>query len=362
MHDIIIVGAGVAGCYAASLLPDGLDIILLEKHKKVLPKDSGLVSKRFDSFIRDKRLIKNEVSKIECVSPSGKKFSLTEDSPFLYVLRRQKFAEHLRKLAKKRSTIKFEAASEVIHRKDCVSVRTDGGEYDAKMVIGCDGAKSIVRKSMGIRPPDLAAGVMVKSKKKSSDDIRVFFNKYYSPDFFSWSIPQNKEYGLISAIRPAEYLRFFAKKEGLPGGKIYAHMIPMGFTKSFGNRALLVGDSCGQNKPLTGGGIIYSLISASIAARTVRDAFEKETFSSFFLSKYESEWKQELGAEISRQVAVRKIYRKLTNKDIDKLFDDFGGGIGKLRGFDYDKFSMHLGGLPKWKLLKFAISKGYFAF
>ena len=47
MYDIIFVGGGVAGCYTASLLPKNLAIMVLEKHKKVRPKDSGIVSGHF---------------------------------------------------------------------------------------------------------------------------------------------------------------------------------------------------------------------------------------------------------------------------------------------------------------------------
>jgi flavin-dependent dehydrogenase len=362
MHDVVIVGAGVAGCQLASILPKDLDIILLEKHKKVLPKDSGIVSKNFEKYVRGKGIIRTKVSEIECVSPSGKKFSLQEDMPFLDVLNREKFSFFMRKRAQKSATLRYEAAAEVISRSGCITVRTDSNEYDAKLVIGCDGAKSVVRSSLGIRQPNLAAGIMVKSKERMHGKIQVFFNKHYSPDFFSWIIPQSQEFGLVTCYRPAEYLKFFAQKRGLAGGKMYAHMIPMETTKSFANRALLVGDSCGQNKPLTCGGINYSLLCARIACSTINEALQSETYSAAFLSKYERAWKGELMHEIKKQMIVRKLYRKFSNSDIDKIFDEFGPKISDMRGFDYDMFSSHLGTLSKMKLLRIAISKGFFVF
>ncbi len=362
MHDVIFVGSGVAGCYTASLLPKGLDILLLEKDKKVRLKDSGIVSRQFGAFINEQKLIKSHVAEIECVSPSGKKFTLNSSQPFAYILKRKRFTSYLRKTAGEKAEFRFENAVDVIQRKDCVTVRTNSGEYDTKIVVGCDGANSMVRKSMGINPPTLSLGMMVKTKSALSDKIQAFFNKHYSPDYFAWIIPQNKEYGLITAIRPREYLQHFVKKQGLPDGKLYAYLVPMGTTKSYGNRSLLIGDACGQNKPLTGGGIMFSLTASKIAAGIIADALETKTFNATFLSHYEKTWKAQLGREIGRQRLVRKIYRNLSNSEIDQIFEDFGGHIESLPVFDYDRFSLSWRSLPRTKLLKFAVSKFRYVF
>jgi len=357
MHDVIFVGGGVAGCYTASLLPKDLDIMVLEKHKKVRPKDSGIVSGTFSSFFDEKGLVAAKASEIECLSPSGKKFSLRGHDSFISILRREAFTRRLRRDAKKKADLRFEIAEEVVFRKNSVLVVTNRGEHEAKMVVGCDGARSLVRSSMGIEQPRLAAGLMVKTNKNLGEKISVFFNKHYSPDYFSWIIPQSKEYGLITENRPKEYLDYFAAKQGLPAGKLYAYMLPMGTTRSFSNRALLIGDACGQNKPLTGGGIIFSLRASRVAAGMIKDACEAEIFHSMFLGHYERLWKAELFSEIHNQLLARKIYRRLANDEIDKLFEDFGPCLSSLDNFDYDMFSNVWTELPKIKLLKFVLSK-----
>ena len=55
MHDVVIVGGGVAGCYLASKLPKDLDVLIIERNKKikvslnavnffvVLPSDTSLL-------------------------------------------------------------------------------------------------------------------------------------------------------------------------------------------------------------------------------------------------------------------------------------------------------------------------------
>ncbi|MBI3190910.1 NAD(P)/FAD-dependent oxidoreductase [archaeon] len=359
MYDIIIVGGGVAGCHLASLIGKKHDVLILEKNDKPVQKDSGIVSKRFfDIFPNDaKRLVKCEINRMECVSPSGITFDVKSEDPFAYILEREMFSKFLIKTAAKRSEIVYEGAEAVNISPTHTSVKTAGGVYKAKMVIGCDGALSIVRKAMNIENPKMAVGLMIKTQQKMEGDINVFFNKYFSPDFFSWIIPQNYEYGLMTCIRPKEYLDYFVKNMYLPRGKMHAYMIPYSFVKSYSTRSLLVGDACGQNKPLTGGGIIFSMLAAQHAGTIINDALEYERYDNSFLRYYEQYWKKELAAEIKKQLFFRKIYRNLSNKEVDKLFTEFGPYISRLTEFDYDKLSNIWTHIPKVKIIRHFLPK-----
>ncbi len=350
MYDAIVVGGGVAGSYIASRING--DVLLIEKNKKILPKDSGIVSTRFDTiFPKEKRLIKFDIERMDCISPSGLTFALKSENPFAHILRRRRFSRFLLNNAKKNATLIKEMVQHVEFFKDHVTVKTNEGSHDARMVIGCDGSNSAVRRSMGIENPRLALGIMVKTPRKMEGEINVFFNKYFSPDFFSWIIPMNREYGMMTAIRPKEYFDYFKKNLFLPAGQMYAYMIPYTYTKSYSERAILVGDACGQNKPLTGGGIMFSLIASQFAVQIANDAIEENRFDSAFLSYYERYWKKELAWEIEKQFMIRSIYRKLANKEIDDLFRSIGPHIEALGNFDYDKFSLSWSKLPKRKLI-----------
>jgi flavin-dependent dehydrogenase len=351
IYDAIVVGGGVAGSYIASQLRG--EVLLIEKNRKIVPKDSGIVSKRFLKLIPDGRqLIKFNIKKIECTSPSGLTFCLKSEEPFAYILKRRSFSQFLLSKAKKNADIAREMVQSVHFFNDHVAVKTNEGSYNTKMVIGCDGSNSVVRKSMGIESPRLALGIMVKTPRRMEGEINVFFNKYFSSDFFSWIIPMNREYGTITAIRPRAYFDYFKKNMYLPPGVMYANMIPYTYTKSYSERAILVGDACGQNKPLTGGGIIFSLLAAQHAIQIANDAIEENRFDGNFLGYYESYWKKELAWEIEKQFLLRSIYRKMTNKEIDELFERIGPHIEALRDFDYDKFSMAWSRLPKLKLIE----------
>lgn len=350
MYDAIVVGGGVAGSYIASRLNG--NVLLIEKSKHVTEKDSGIVSTRFDKlFPKEKRLIKFRINRMECVSPSGLTFALKSERPFAYILRRRTFSKFLLSKAKKNADLIREMVQSAEFFKDHVAVKTNEGSYDARMVVGCDGSNSAVRRSMGISSPRLALGIMVKTPRRMMGEISVHFNKYFSPDFFSWIIPMNREYGMMTAIRPKEYFDYFKSKMFLPAGKMFAYMIPYTYTRSYSDRAILVGDACGQNKPLTGGGIMFSLIASQFAVQIINDAIKEKSFGSGVLSYYERYWKKELAWEIEKQFLIRSIYRKMTNKEIDELFKNIGPHIEALGDFDYDKFSLSFSKLPKLKLI-----------
>jgi flavin-dependent dehydrogenase len=354
MYDVIVVGAGVAGSYIASKLD--ADVLVLEKDKDIFLKDSGIVSSSFKDFF-NANLIQNNIKQMQFLSPSGIEFVLNADEPFAYLLKRRLFSFHLRKLARKNAKIRYETVRKINYLHNSVEVHTDSGVYESKLVVGTDGATSLVRKFMGVPSPTLYTGIFSRAKLPiESNQIKIYLNKYFSPDFFSWIIPQNSEYGITTAIRPYEYFEFFKNKLHLPEGEVYSALIPLGFTKSYANRIILVGDACGQAKPLSGGGIIFSLIASKHAINIINEACSKKRFDEEFLAEYESLWKKELGSEVRKQILARKIYRKLTNQDIDKLFRDFGPAIEKIEEFDYDRLTELWRKMPKWKLLKFFIT------
>jgi len=349
MHDLIVVGSGVAGSFLTSRLKD-MDILVLEKDRKT-KTDSGIVSSKISKFL-PKKFLDREIKEMKFVSPSGLEFSLKRERPFAYFLKKD-FSCLLRKEAKKNSKIRYETVRSIEYLEDSVIVYTDDNDYRCSMLVGADGASSVVRKTAEIKDPGLCLGMLVRARIES--EVKIYMNKYFSPDFFSWKLPG--EYGLITSIRPREYMDYFKTKLGLPEGRLYSSLIPFGYTKSYYHRTILIGDSCGMTKPLTGGGIIFSLTACNHAKKAIEKAFDNGKFNQSFLKQYEKAWKKDFGSEIKRQMIFRKIYRNLTNKEIDGLFKQFGPHIERLDDFDYDHFSNSWRKMPKWGLFKFIISK-----
>lgn len=352
-HDVIVVGGGVGGLHLAGKLK-GLDVLVLERNRRVTLRDSGIVSTHFSEFFRNTGLVKDRIKHMELLSQK-ETINIRTSRPFAYILKREEFTKHLRKKAAKNAEIRYENVTGVEHSGGGVTVRTGMHEYRCKIVVGSDGFNSIVRRSVKIKDPQFCIGIMVIGSRPKEKGIKVFFNKHYSPDFFSWIIPQNREYGIISGIRPKEYLDFFRKKESLEDGRIYSYPIPVGSTRSFSTNTVLLGDACGQVKPLTGGGIMFSLRASAHAAHVIGKAFDENRFDERQLKKYESLWKRDFGCEIQKQMLFRRMYRLMTNREIDGMFTEFKAALENLDYFDYDRFSNAWVKMPKTRLIKAAI-------
>jgi flavin-dependent dehydrogenase len=99
-------------------------------------------------------------------------------------------------------------------------------------------------------------------------------------------------------------------------------MLPLGpIARTFAKRVLAVGDAAGLVKATTGGGIYYSLLSGTLAAETLVEAFKVGDLGAASLSLNEERWRSMLGEEFSAQMSLRRIANRLTDAEIDDLFE-----------------------------------------
>jgi flavin-dependent dehydrogenase len=184
----------------------------------------------------------------------------------------------------------------------------DGVEtHRARMVAGCDGPKSRVRRDLELpEPGELLHGVLGFTDEADAQD---FVDVHLSvPRFFAWRIPRGEagvEYGL--AVPPGgdvrERFEAFCESYGVDPGRRCSGLIPIGPPDTVtSDRAFLVGDAAAQTKPFTGGGIRYGMTAADHAARTI-DPDDPAT-----LSDYESAWRGDLSREIQLGHWVRRAY------------------------------------------------------
>jgi flavin-dependent dehydrogenase len=83
----------------------------------------------------------------------------------------------------------------------------------------------------------------------------------------------------------------------------------------------VVGDAAGLAKPTTGGGIYYSILSASMAAEVGSRALSRNRLDEGSLAPYEARWRARLDGELQAQHALRRAAMAMTDADIDALFD-----------------------------------------
>ncbi|MFH0836901.1 MAG: NAD(P)/FAD-dependent oxidoreductase [Candidatus Aenigmatarchaeota archaeon] len=316
MYDVIIVGAGIAGSVLADRLGD-LNVLVIEKNRNT-KVDSGIVAAKHIGRTIPKGLVDDKIDKMSLVSPGGRIIDIHTQKPFAFLVNRGKLESYFRKLVKK--NIVYDCVKEIIWEDGFVQVVGENDRYYGKIVVGCDGACSSIRKAM--QPGEKRAMIygVIGHHRIEQENIHIYFNKLFSKDFFSWTIPQNNEFGLMTAADPLGYCNSFKRKMGYDSD-VFITPMTIGMRKSYGDMALLVGESAGQVKPITGGGIDMAISCSVHAAGVIKKAVRSNNTGGDFLQSYEMLWKGEFGKEIEKQMWLRKIYSKLNNQQIDELFN-----------------------------------------
>ncbi|MCC7072050.1 MAG: NAD(P)/FAD-dependent oxidoreductase [Deltaproteobacteria bacterium] len=195
-----------------------------------------------------------------------------------------------------------------------VTVSVRGGEpVRADVVLGCDGAPSVVRKALGAPDfPDedaaFAVRVYYEGLSLSHPDAYAIFWEGELLPAYGWIFPlpngrANVGVGLRTdrmrkaGLKLPELLdRFCAMPRasaelagGQRVGRVRGHHLPFGtFARHLvWDRCLLLGDAAGFINPLTGEGIEFALESGKLAAETLVDAEGAGGFSRAHLAPYE---------------------------------------------------------------------------
>ena len=315
--DVAVAGGGPVGLYLARLLQEkGLEACLLEEHGEIGNPNhcSGLISRNLDRFIKPGDWVEHKVSGavFKC-GPAELKVS--KPGIAAYVIDRSAFDSSL---AEGLDCIRFHMRLEGFSVSgNGVSARTNKGTLKANMIIGCDGANSVVARHFGFRPKKLLQGaIAITGGRDFSQDVEIHIEKKLAPDGFFWRIPRGEttEYGMFCSGANFQTLENFFKLK-----KPYerrAGLIPMGPGKTHFERALLVGDAAGMTKPWSGGGVIWGFTAARVAARAIEQACEQEDFSEAFLARYEKGWKRAFGRQVQVGMLGRKIFERMENPEI----------------------------------------------
>ncbi|MBU7016487.1 MAG: NAD(P)/FAD-dependent oxidoreductase [Theionarchaea archaeon] len=341
--DIIIAGSGLAGCYTGQLLKKkGFTPMLLEEHPEIgkpvqcagligretvetslIPFPQGVIKRQIDGA---RFFLKNEWFEIERTRAA-------------HVIDRAGLDKH------------FSQGLD-IHRKEkvldvnantVIEVTTTKGKYTCDVLLGCDGPFSTVRKANSF-PLEAAfyPGAQYVMSHEPEDD---FVELHVSPPFFFWLIPVTEETTRIGYIGPDpihELTRFIERKE-IKGEIIekQAGAISLGNGKIATKNVALLGDAACQVKPLTGGGIFYSMKAAEIAVEHLDN-----------LLQYEKEWKENYGREISTGLKLRKIYENLSDKNLGRVFRIFKENTDVIENIaDFERHTSLIREFAKYPLL-----------
>ncbi|WP_369140435.1 NAD(P)/FAD-dependent oxidoreductase [Modestobacter versicolor] len=153
------------------------------------------------------------------------------------------------------------------------------GRYRAPVLVGADGAESVVRRALGIapNPPDrLAVAIRGYAPVPSSaEGVQVVTTTEQRWPAYAWSFPlgdgrANVGYGeLVSGgvTRAGLLAGLHGLLPGVEPVELRAHRLPLstGRPRLPDGRVLLAGDAQSLINPLTGEGIFYAVLSGALA-------------------------------------------------------------------------------------------------
>ncbi|MFB6146476.1 MAG: geranylgeranyl reductase family protein [Halobacteriaceae archaeon] len=320
MRDFAVVGCGPAGArFARRASEQGHDVVVFEQGAVGEPLAcSGHVSLDVWDYVpasaRD-RLHQNDVygARFHVGGPDSDAYRFYKETVVSNAIDRVDLDRTLADCARDAGATVREGhtVTGVTERADHVDLTVsgpDGSEtHRARLVAGCDGPRSRVRRELGLPDPDeLLHGVLGFDGAADHDD---FVDVHLTvPGFFAWRIPRGEagvEYGLATDPRADVSRRFEALLEeyGVSVHRRCSGAIPIGPPETVtSDRAFLIGDAAGQTKPFTGGGIRYGMTAADAAARTI-DPADPAT-----VADYEGAWRDALGRDIALGHLVRRGY------------------------------------------------------
>src|SRR5688572_7643529 len=342
MYDAIVIGAGPAGLQAArQLATRQLRVAVLEEHQVVgdpVHCTGVLAREAFDEFSLSTESILNELTTARFISPSGQDIVYRTRVVEAVVVDRALFDRRLADEAVRAGAELIRGAR--VHRvaptSDGVTIHVaDQPPLQARSCVLACGGRYALHRQLGLGVPSLLLHTAQREIPASTPgDVEVHFGSEVAPRGFAWVVPvwrDDRSFARIGVMAEADAPTYFmrlvervASRWGvelpLPGPPRLKILPLSRISRTYGDRFIAVGDAAGLVKPTTGGGIYYSLVSASIGAGVLAAALHEGDVSSTRLSEYERRWRARLETELDTQLSFRLLAQRMPDEDIEGLF------------------------------------------
>lgn len=315
---IVIIGAGPIGCYTAQVLKTyGYSPLVIEEHSEVgRPLHcTGLVGSKVFEEKRPFRISHSSIINIingAVIHYDGEYFAIQRKN-VAYVIDRERFDKELSKgldiLYENRFLGLEKSGSGYV-------IETDKDQLSADMVIGADGANSVMRRILNQDMNQIGYYKGVQLRIKTKPMYKDFVEVYLRKPSFLWVVPEAEDIVRVGTIseNPHKDLQDFLKEAQIKGDILdrFGGGVNIGICdNTVKENIALVGDAACQLKPISYGGIYFGLKAASILTSCIKENR---------LSDYDGLWKKKLASEIKIGLKVRQVYDRLDIGEFKKIF------------------------------------------
>jgi digeranylgeranylglycerophospholipid reductase len=329
VYDVVVVGAGPAGSTAARYAARrGLKVLLLDRRKEIgVPVQCGEyvakdeeVRRIFptldgldDLMTAPRRVRQIDTDVIRIWGPGGRHW----DIPFGgYTVRRDRMDQGIAEEAvAEGAELRTETT---VHRVGGTEVFTNHGSESGRVVIGADGPRSTVARSVGLPSPVAGPAMSVTIDGDFDTGTDLFFGNL-APGGYAWIIPKgpcaNVGLGTWQHFRGRLDTLFhkFLDQRGLPRLRGTGGYVPVEgpVERTAKENVLLVGDAAGHVMATNGGGINVSMICGRIAGETAAD----HVLQGLPLASYEARWRAAVGAPLDRGRRIKHLADRFFGND-----------------------------------------------
>jgi geranylgeranyl reductase family protein len=373
--DVLIVGAGPAGSFAAEKLAQGgARVALFDGRPEGEPKacGGGVTAKALKAWPHLLGAVGRTVDELDMYSPSGKRLHMKLEEPFA-IYSRVAFDSYLRDRA-------LAAGAEVLFEKITARgmTRTVNGwtlhgrnnsAWAGKILVGADGANSAIAKKLAgpLQASDMEVAFGYRAPLPELGEAPTVIAFLPGWVGYAWAFPRldHISFGIATTQEAFEHkalddllwqfmIGYYRQRENAKANiwkkarepitsaveknlravaERYAARIPGLADETWDKRRAcgegwaLVGDAAGFADPVTGEGIYYALRSAELFA---------ETFLAGWPEEYEKRWREDFGGELRRASQMRRrFYGNFWGAPFTERMIDFArghSGIKKVLG------------------------------
>jgi len=351
--DVLVVGAGPAGCVAAweAAAAGAGRVLLIERDRAIgapVRCAEGVGSAGLREFLDPDGApwVSRRISRVIFKAPDDTEVHLAEGDVG-YILDRTRFEPVLAERASRAGAeIRIGTEAAGLARADGaqggwrVRLRGPRGEETvaARVVIGADGVETMVGRWAGLdtrvaaRDMESCAQYLVSNIAFDPDAIYLHFGPGVAPGGYAWIFPKgegvaNVGLGVVTlrgdGRTPRQYLDDYVARH-FPGGTVTGLTVGgviAGLTvkRTVTDGLLLAGDAAHMINPLSGGGIVNAMKAGRLAGHHAARALRAGDVSAAALQPYHDEWMALLGREHEKYYKLKEAINRYDDEFFNRL-------------------------------------------